>query len=518
MNKIILKCGIIATFFLAGFLSPATGMAERATVLKQIDVPHNYYFREMFLPQLTSGPGYVAWSRDGKSLVFSMQGSLWLQKIGSGVAKQLTAGPGYDYQPDWSPVADEIVFVRYDDDALELHKLNLKSGQTTQLTSGGQVNLEPRYSPDGKRIAYTSTADTGRFHLFVGAETKNGFSGKALMTERQSKVVRYYYSSYDHELSPTWSPDGKELIYVSNPEAGYGTGAIWRRSLDSDAKPILIRDEETNWKARPDWSPDGKRVIYSSYLGRAWHQLWLTTAAGGGDPMALSYGDYDITGARWSPDGKRIAYISNESGGMSLWVQDVVDGRRELIKVGKRNYMKPTGTLTVNTVDSGGKAIAARISVTGSDGRSYAPYGGLMHADDGFDRDNAEFEIRYFHSQGEATITVPAGATGITVWRGLENRIERKSIDVTAGGSASLSITIEPLDLPDNWSTNWQSGDIHVHMNYGGTYRNTPAQLLRQAEAEDLDVIYNLIVNKEQRIPDISYFSTEPVRYQTIML
>jgi hypothetical protein len=50
------------------------------------------------------------------------------------------------------------------------------------------------------------------------------------------------------------------------------------------------------------------------------------------------------------------------------------------------------------------------------------------------------------------------------------------------------------------------SADLHVHMNYGGHYRNTPERLAAQARAEDLDVVYNLIVNKEERIPDIGYF------------
>ena len=45
-------------------------------------------------------------------------------------------------------------------------------------------------------------------------------------------------------------------------------------------------------------------------------------------------------------------------------------------------------------------------------------------------------------------------------------------------------------------------------MNYGGHYRNTPANLARQAQAEDLDIVENLIVNKEERIPDIAYFGT----------
>src|SRR5437773_5220751 len=47
-------------------------------------------------------------------------------------------------------------------------------------------------------------------------------------------------------------------------------------------------------------------------------------------------------------------------------------------------------------------------------------------------------------------------------------------------------------------------------MNYGGAYRNTPAHLAFQGRAEDVHVVENLIVNKEQRIPDIAYFRTDP--------
>jgi len=57
----------------------------------------------------------------------------------------------------------------------------------------------------------------------------------------------------------------------------------------------------------------------------------------------------------------------------------------------------------------------------------------------------------------------------------------------------------------DGTQRRWVSADVHVHMNYGGHYRNTPAHLVLQAEAEDLDIVENLLVNKEQRIPDIAY-------------
>ncbi len=68
--------------------------------------------------------------------------------------------------------------------------------------------------------------------------------------------------------------------------------------------------------------------------------------------------------------------------------------------------------------------------------------------------------------------------------------------------------------MPQNYGT-WWSGDVHVHMNYGGPYRNTPSHLLTQANAENLNFVYNLIVNKEQRIIDQPYFSATPDNVST---
>src|SRR5207247_7941364 len=94
-------------------LSPLQVMAERKTVLAQIQLPHNYYYREMYLPQLTTGPSALTFSPDGKELVYSMGGSLWRQSIGSDQAQELTHAGGYDYQPEWSHDGRHIIFTRY---------------------------------------------------------------------------------------------------------------------------------------------------------------------------------------------------------------------------------------------------------------------------------------------------------------------------------------------------------------------------------------------------------------------
>jgi Tol biopolymer transport system component len=500
---------LLVLALLAAFVAVPHASAERASVLNQIEVPHDYYFREMYLPQTTTGPTSPAWSPDGRTLVYSMYGSLWRQALDSGTAVQLTADAAYDYQPDWSPDGKHILFTRYRDDAMELQLLDVASGGVVQLTNDGAVNVEPRWSPEGSQIAFVSTSGTGRFHVFIGRLGEGKLTASPLREEQESEVERYYYSSYDHELSPSWSPDGREIVYVSNPGTPYGTGGIWRVSLDTAAQPGRVRREETSWRARPDWSPDGKRVIYASYLGRQWHQLWTVAVDGNAEPFPLTYGEFDIASPRWSPDGQKIAYTVNESGNSELHIQNSIGGKVETLAVRDRAYLAPMGELVIEIDDASGEPAPSRVSVVAADGRGYAPDESWMHADDGYDRKLADFETRYFHSDGSASLRLPAGPAKVTVWHGLEREIETRLVTVQADQRSTLSVRLQPLGLPREWQS-WQSADVHVHMNYGGTYRNTPERLVRQAQAEDLDLVFNLIVNKEQRIPDIDYFSTAP--------
>jgi Tol biopolymer transport system component len=483
--------------------------AQRVPVLNQIDLPHSYYYRELYLPQLTSGPSSAAWTPDGKSLVYSMAGSLWLQTVGSPEAQQLTDEIGYDYQPDVSPDGKRILFVRYSGESMDVMVLNLEEKKSYMLTDGKSVSLEPRWSPDGSQLAFVSTDESGHFLLHTATVNGNQLdNAKVLIADRKTEAKRYYYSAWDHSINPAWSRDGKKIYFVNNHDVAYGTGNLQVIDLAS-GEIATIQKEETNWRMRPDISPDGTRIVYSSYLGQNWHQLWLLPAEGG-YPVPITYGHYDKSAPRWSPDGKKIAFISNEDGNTALWVLDAFTGKQEKISPTQLNYLSPRVALSLSAVDEEGKTIPARFSVVDGRGKFYAPRESWIHADDSRYPTIQKIEPHYFHAKGPVTIMIPKhDSIRITASHGPAFSINRLKTIARQVDAVNLKVKVTRLALPPDFGS-WRNGDLHVHMNYGGNYRNTPAHTVKQAEAEDLNFVYNLIVNKEQRIPDVAIFQPGP--------
>lgn len=494
------------------FAAAAASGAGREPVLSQVALPHAYYWRELYVPQLTTGPSSVAFMPSGDELIYAMEGSLWRRKLGSPnpANRELThPAAAYDHQPDVAPDGGSVVFARYDGKGFELWRHDFATGAEHALTANGGVNLEPRISPSGRQIVFVSTGGTGHFNLKIADLSPGGLvNERFLVAPRESGIDRYYYSTHDHAINPSWTPDGKRVFFVSNAEVAWGTGRICSIAAEGGQPECLDKHQpETSWAARPEVAPDGKRILFSNYHGGQWHQLWLTTTDDAA-PLPLTYGEFDRRNARWSPDGKRIAYISNEDGNTSLWVQEVSGGSRTAVKPLDIVRLAVPAFVVIQPQDASGQRVSARVAVLASDGRWHAPFDAWMHGDELYDRARFPSEVHYFHCPVEhygCAVRVPPGKATIHVQNGFRRKHVKIEREFDSAEFTELPVRLDDNDLPQDFGK-FLSADLHVHMNYGGHYRSTPETLLAQQDAEDLDVVYNLLVNKEERIPDISYF------------
>jgi hypothetical protein len=191
---------------------------------------------------------------------------------------------------------------------------------------------------------------------------------------------------------------------------------------------------------------------------------------------------------------------------------NVFDGGQKKLDIKHMDYNSDRTNLSIQVVDDKGDHIAARISLTDSNEKFYAPGDAWIQADDAT-FSGKKFESHYFLYDGPVQLSVPKEKLSIAVSHGPEYELSKTEIDPQTVHQPVV-IKLKKLALPLSYGT-WWNGDVHVHMNYGGPYRNTPSRMSMQAKAENLNFVYNLVVNKEQRIIDQPYFSTTPDNVST---
>ena len=444
------------------------------------------YMESLYLPPVTTGPWAPAWSRDGREIVIAMQGSLWRVPAQGGEAVQLTSGPHYDCEPDWSPDGRQIAFTRDTGHVIDIWVVNADGTKPRPLTKSVAFSIKPRWSPDGETILYESM-DNGKAPGLWSVSIRDGSVQPVLADEYQN-------------ITASWSPDGEEVVFVSNrPWDGRrsrGTGGIWKYRPGAE-HPTMLLPEETVWHARPVWSPDGLKVAFASFRSGL-NQLWVMSAIHG-NPLRLTFVDGEIFTPAWSPDSRKLAYISNSGGKFTLWTIPAVGGVPSEVKIVSRKHRNPVGRLQVAIRDvASGDETQARVYVRSSDGKGHTPWGE-------FHRMVVVTDDHYFHSTGSFAMDLPLGEVTVEVTKGFEYRPQKKQVNIVAGETAELEFTLERfMDLP---ARGWYSGDNHIHMNYGGIFEATPRSLLLEADAEDLHVINDLVANSlSTRIHDLKYF------------
>jgi hypothetical protein len=183
------------------------------------------------------------------------------------------------------------------------------SGKTRPLIPTPGLYVAPRFSPDGRRLAISQIAG-GKRGIFVYDWQRDTMSRLAFSTQQ---------SSY-----PTWSPDGKHILFGFHPADGFGLG--WIRADGSGETQHLL--DSKNLTNPSSFFPDGRRLAYTQLDPESGGDLW-TLALDVNDPDHPKPGkpepflrtpSNELSPAV-SPDGRWIAYQSNESRKYEVYVR-----------------------------------------------------------------------------------------------------------------------------------------------------------------------------------------------------
>jgi len=160
----------------------------------------------------------------------------------------------------------------------------------------------------------------------------------------------------------------------------------------------------------------------------------------------------------------------------------------------------PSGTLTVRIVDDEtGEPVAARVYLRDAVGAAW-PAGAMVRRDR---HGNA-----WFHADGSFTARV-SGEAHLRIARGMEYEEAALSVHVRADGEAAAAVRLK------RWShmaaDGWYSGDVHVHLHYGGEYLLTPEDAALAQRAEDVHFLNMAVANQGSGyVHDERYFEGAP--------
>lgn len=214
------------------------------------------------------------------------------------------------------------------------------------VISSPEPIMSPSWSPDGKRIAYVSFEDHNAA-VFV----------QNLATGERRKIS----SLPGLNGAPAWSPDGSELAVTLSKD---GSPDIYIIDVGTSAVRRVTYGDAIDTEA--SWSPDGRSLVFTSDRGGK-PQLYLVSAHGG-EPQRLTYeGSYNARGV-FSPDGRSIAMVHGGQGGFRIAVMDVGSKKIKVLSSGRLDEspaFAPNGQMILYTRKDGGLDQLAVVSVDG---------------------------------------------------------------------------------------------------------------------------------------------------------
>ncbi len=305
MNKYLLAFGLA--------LSAAIAMAQPA----KKTITHE----DLWLMKRVGAP---LPSPDGRSMVFTVtlpaydakeqSADLWIvSTVGNEAPRQLTQTKPPESGVAWAPDSERIVFSakRDGDDVAQLYVLHTRLGgeaeRVTHLTLGAR---QPKWSPDGKQLLFVSDA-------FPGCADEDA-NKKAAKEHKDRKFNVHAYESFPIRFWDHWLDDKHAHLFVQEPRAGAKARDLFAGTKLVESAGFGARNSDEGEAIDATWTPDSAGVVFTAGVNRdeaayapVRAQLFLV-AVTGGEPRPLTNDHSSYERPQFSPDGKSLLCLTNE--------------------------------------------------------------------------------------------------------------------------------------------------------------------------------------------------------------
>lgn len=168
--------------------------------------------------------------------------NIYLLDIETGRRELLGDFPGMTYAPHLSPDGNSLILTMERRGNSDIYVMDLKSRSTTRLTTDPAIDVSASYSPDGKKIVFTSD---------------RGGSPQLYTMDANGKNVKRISFGKGRYSAPIWSPRGDKIAFARSSGNKNGIGV-----MDVDGKNDRILTD-SYMDESPTWSPNGRVIIFS---------------------------------------------------------------------------------------------------------------------------------------------------------------------------------------------------------------------------------------------------------------
>jgi TolB protein len=219
------------------------------------------------------------------------------------------------------------------------------AGEETALASFEPI-ISPTWSPDGRRIAY------------VSFEAKKPVVYVHSLQDGKRQVAANFKGS---NSAPAWSPDGSRLAVSLSRDGGSQIYLV-----NPDGSNVRRISQSAGIDTEPVFSPDGQSLYFTSDRGGS-PQIYRMPANGGEAQRVTFDGTYNVS-PRISPNGRVLAYITRNAGKFQVATLDLATRQTQIITDSEKDEspsFAPNGRMLLLATVSGGRGVLAAVSADG---------------------------------------------------------------------------------------------------------------------------------------------------------